>query len=160
MEIRPTIEDDWHLLKEIRLAALKDSPRAFAASYARASTYDEVEWRKRAGADSRPNYWLALDENIAVGMIGCAIDPDVECHLIAMWVRPDFRQFGIAGRLVDAVKGFALERGCQRVVLSVAPENIPAVRLYERHGFIFINEWEPLEDDPDIRVQKMTFLSA
>jgi hypothetical protein len=39
LRIRPTTEEDWEILKTIRLAALLDSPTAFGLSYATAASY-------------------------------------------------------------------------------------------------------------------------
>jgi ribosomal protein S18 acetylase RimI-like enzyme len=156
--IRPSTEDDWSLLKDIRLAALLDSPKVFNTSYAKAAARDEAAWRHQARTDTQPKFWLALSGNQAVGMIGGFAEAADECHLIAMWVHPEFRRTGAAGRLVETVKIFARERAYPRVALCVAPENLAAVRLYSRHGFVFQDEWEFLESHPDIRVQKMSCL--
>jgi hypothetical protein len=43
--IRP---DDGGLLKRIRLAALADTPSAFAKTHEEEATYDDVEWTRRA----------------------------------------------------------------------------------------------------------------
>ncbi|MGI5241410.1 GNAT family N-acetyltransferase [Dactylosporangium sp. CA-139066] len=45
MEVRPLSPDEWQLKRELRLAALKDSPDAFASTYARESHRSETDWR-------------------------------------------------------------------------------------------------------------------
>lgn len=154
--VRATTEDDWLRLKDIRLAALRDSPTAFATSYAATAARDESSWRNHAREETQPNFWFALNGPQVIGMIGAAAGKEGECNLIAMWVHPDFRGTGAAGRLVDTVKTFAHAHGFRRVILCVAPENLPAVRLYSRHGFEFQNEWESMDSFPEIRVQKMS----
>lgn len=153
--IRPTTEDDWAMLKAIRLAALRSDPAAFGASYATAATYSEEQWRDRASPETQPQYVVALQQGQAVGLIGDSVSSSEEYNLIAMWVSHECRGMGIADRLVDAVKTRATQRGYPRVVLSVSPENASAVRLYQRHGFAFLQEWEPLASQPGILVQKM-----
>lgn len=153
--IRPATEEDWDLLKAIRLAALRDSPAAFGLSYAIASAYGEQQWRDRASSTTQPEFLLAIRQGQAVGLIGDSIDASNEYHLIAMWVRPECRGAGIADRLVSAIKARAVERGYRRVVLSVAPDNASAVTLYRRQGFRFLPEWEPLASQPGVSVQKM-----
>lgn len=153
--VRATTEDDWAMLRAIRLAALSSDPSAFGASYVTAAAYSEQQWRDRASPETQPQYVVAIQQDQAVGLIGDAISPSQEYNLIAMWVSHECRGMGIADRLVDAVKTRATQRGYPRIVLSVSPDNASAVRLYRRHGFAFLSEWEPLDSQPGTLVQKM-----
>ena len=54
-----------------------------------------------------------------------------------------------------AVKAEAVSQGYGSVYLDVAPGNRRAVSFYERQGFAFIDEWEPLASHPHIQVQTM-----
>ncbi|MDD1018672.1 GNAT family N-acetyltransferase [Pseudomonas sp. TNT2022 ID1048] len=65
-----------------------------------------------------------------------------------MWVAPDARGSGVAAELVDAVKSRGRDQGHECVYLDVAPENTRAAHFYMKQGFVFINEWEPLESPP------------
>jgi hypothetical protein len=38
-------EEEWVVLREMRLAALQESPTAFLSSYSEESAYKEREWR-------------------------------------------------------------------------------------------------------------------
>jgi ribosomal protein S18 acetylase RimI-like enzyme len=51
-------------------------------------------------------------------------------------VLPAWRGQGAAGRLVDAVAEEAGRRNCRRFVLEVLQDNEPAVKLYEKRGFV------------------------
>jgi GNAT superfamily N-acetyltransferase len=42
---------------------------------------------------------------------------------------------GVGGALVEAVADAAREAGCERVRLITTNDNLPALRLYQRHGF-------------------------
>lgn len=153
--VRATVEEDWEILKTIRLAALQDSPTAFGLSHATAATYSEQQWRERASHKAQPAFLLAIHQEQPVGLIGDAVSPTHEYHLIAMWVHPMYRGKGIGGRLVSAIKTRAIERGHRRVVLSVSPDNARAATLYCRQGFVFLPEWEDLASHPGVTVQKM-----
>jgi ribosomal protein S18 acetylase RimI-like enzyme len=153
--VRATAEEDWKILKTIRLAALLDSPAAFGLSHATAAAYSEQQWRERASHETQPEFLMAIHQGQAVGLVGDAVSPTQEYNLIAMWVQPKYRGNGIAGRLVDAIKTRAIERGHQRVVLSVSPDNARAASLYRRHGFVFLPECEALASHPGVNVQKM-----
>ena len=54
-----------------------------------------------------------------------------------------------------ALKAEAVSQGYGSVYLDVAPGNRRAVGFYERQGFAFIDEWEPLASHPHIQVQTM-----
>lgn len=161
MLIRPTIEADWEALKTIRLAALLDAPTAFGVSHQAAAAYTEAQWRQRA-ATGGTAFWLAFEDDgdAPVGMIGGAVDGQGQYNLIGMWVAGPYRGSGAARQLVDAVKAHAVEQGHARIVLDVAPENARAARFYLNQGFTFLDEWEPLESHPEIRVQKMAWTTG
>jgi ribosomal protein S18 acetylase RimI-like enzyme len=159
MEIRATSADDWVVLKEIRLAALKDAPTAFGVSYATAAAYSDEQWRERA-AGPHPEFLLAYGDGEAVGMIGGGVSAaTAEYNLIAMWVRPAHRGTAAATRLVVALKARAAAKGHKRIVLDVAPDNARAAAFYRKQGFMFLPEWEPLASHPEIQVQKMAWCS-
>jgi ribosomal protein S18 acetylase RimI-like enzyme len=157
--IRPTTEDDWPSLKAVRLAALQDAPMAFGVSFQDASAYTDAQWKARA-AGPHPAFWLAFRHGEPVGIIGGGVSQAKRYNLIAMWVAPSARGSSIAGQLVDAVKSHALAQGHDRVFLDVAPDNLRAARFYEKHGFVFIDEWEPLASHPHIQVQTMHWTAA
>lgn len=157
--IRPTNEDDWGILKAVRLAALQDSPTSFGLSYATAAGYSEQQWRDRASHQTQPQFLIAMEQGQAIGLIGDSTSPSGEYNLIAMWVHPMRRGMGIAGRLIKAIQARAIERGHRRIVLSVSPDNADAVGLYRRHGFTFLPEWEPLASQPGVNVQRMEWTS-
>ncbi|WP_223430456.1 hypothetical protein [Pseudomonas sp. GL-B-26] len=48
MAIRLTEAKDWMLLKQVRLAALLDTPTAFGVSYQTAAQYSDEQWKERA----------------------------------------------------------------------------------------------------------------
>jgi ribosomal protein S18 acetylase RimI-like enzyme len=157
--IRPTTEDDWTSLKAVRLAALLDSPTAFGVSHEAAAAYTDEQWKTRASG-TQTVFWLAFQGSEAIGMIGAAVSQAKRYNLIGMWVAPPARGSGAAAGLVDAVKSHAARQGHERVFLDVAPENTRAARFYQKQGFSFIDEWEPLASHPHIQVQTMVWNSA
>ena len=61
-----------------------------------------------------------------------------------------FRRQGIGGRLLDVARERARERGLGVMSLQVYERN-PAVRLYERHGFVEVRR-QPVVPHPLIRL--------
>ena len=160
MIIRPTTEEDWEVLREIRLASLLDAPRAFGVTYAAAAANTEAQWRDRAAGRGPGRFVLAFSDGVAVGMAGAGVSSASEFNLIAMWVRPGHRGAGVAVGLVEAVKEHAKARGHSHVFLDVALENERAVAFYRKLGFAFLPVWEALESHPEITVQKMEWVAA
>ena len=154
MDIRSTEVKDWMLLKQVRLAALLDTPTAFGVSYQTAALYSDEQWKDRASS-AGTEFWLAVKDNKPVGMIGAAVSGANRYNLIGMWVEPTARGSGVAAQLVEAVKSRAIEKGHDRVFLDVSPDNARASNFYLNQGFTFTDEWEPLESHPHIMVQTM-----
>ncbi|MFK3741566.1 GNAT family N-acetyltransferase [Massilia sp. TN1-12] len=155
MEVRMTNAADWILLKQVRLAALSDTPTAFGVSYEMAAKYTDEQWQERASATAGPEFWLAFIDGEPVGMVGGVVSQTHRYNLIGMWVEPRVRGSDIAARLVATVKYRALQKGYERVFLDVAPVNERAANFYLKHGFVFIDEYESLASNPQIMVQTM-----
>jgi hypothetical protein len=45
VSVRATGPGDWELVRDVRLAALRDAPGAFASSYEREAAYSKEQWR-------------------------------------------------------------------------------------------------------------------
>lgn len=153
--IRPTSAADWPALKSTRLAALLDAPTAFGASHASAAAFSDADWQQRAVSTPQRTFFLAFNGAQPIGLAAQVLAGNGECHLIAMWVKSDYRGLAVAQGLVEAVKQCAVDNGHSRLVLDVAPENSRAAAFYRKQGFVFLPEWEALESHPHIQVQKM-----
>ncbi|GAA2384797.1 GNAT family N-acetyltransferase [Dactylosporangium salmoneum] len=135
MDVRPLRADEWQLKRDLRLAALRDSPAAFASTYARESHRSEADWRTWPAGGAFFTAFAALDEPVGIaGAWVAAADPGT-AHLIGMWVVPAARGCGVAAGLVDAAAGWARDRGHAAVELEVAPGNTAAMSAYVRCGF-------------------------
>mgnify|MGYP000716391954 CR=1 FL=1 len=160
MMIRATTEEDWEVLREIRLASLLEAPTAFGVTYKAAASNSEAQWRDRAAGRGPGQFVLAYVDRVVVGMAGAVASTGGELNLIAMWVKPESRGTGAAAGLVEAIKESAASRGYSRLVLDVSPENLRAAAFYRKLGFKFLPVWEALESHPDIIVQKMEWVSS
>ncbi len=126
----------WRTWRDVRLASLIDSPRAFWTTYAESAVSTDDEWRERC-AHGSPT-WLALDSGRPVGTVGLWDDDDSpreEICLVGMWVATVARGTDVATRLVGTALGHAASSGYRRVVLDVAHENARARAFYTRRGF-------------------------
>jgi GNAT superfamily N-acetyltransferase len=149
-QIREAGADDWQAMREVRLAALRDAPQAFASTYEREAAFAEADWRRRV---ARGGSFLAYAPELGSAPAGIAggfeIGPGT-VELVSMWVRPQARGRGIGQALVEAVVGWARARGASRVHLWVTENNDHARLLYARCGFRATAERQPLPSDPEV----------
>ena len=142
--IRRIEPEDWKLLREVRLRALREDPDAFLATHAQEAAFADAQWQARAAQSNGASFVVEGTEGgdgLATGLVGT--DPETVV-LVGMWVAPARRGDGTAGELVERVVEWARTRGAKRVCLSVEGNNDRAARLYERCGF------EETKDLPDL----------
>ncbi len=154
--IRRVSEDEWELIRAVRLAALKDSPDAFWAIYDEEAAFDEARWRDFMGSA-----WFVAEADgtpigIAAGIDRFVADPN-DRMLISMWVAPDARGAGVGRALVDAVLKWARADGAAGLRLWVLSGNSSAEKLYLSCGFVPTGLTEPLPRDPSLIEAEMTF---
>ena len=65
-----------------------------------------------------------------------------------MFVRPQARGRGVGEAIIDAVLGWAVQKGATAVHLWVTETNKAARLLYERCGFTVTAERQPLPSNP------------
>jgi GNAT superfamily N-acetyltransferase len=146
--------DDWQLWRDARLAALDDSPRAFASAPAKEQAYTEDDWR--AWLDPAKGLKVVVGDD--AGLVGAWVPPDRggAVELYSMWVHPKWRGQGVGDLLIKEVVGWAGERGHRRVELWLVEGNATAERLYVRHGFGATDETQPHPSYPDVLEHLMT----
>ena len=150
MEVRAVEPDEWPLLRELRLAALCDSPDAFASTYAREIAFTDDVWRERT-----PTSAIAFVDGRAAGIAGC-IANGVAAELVGLWVTPDARSRGAGRALVDWVIAAAAAAGCRTVDLWVAARNEPAIALYAKCGFDRTGDEAVLAPDRPLPIVRMS----
>jgi GNAT superfamily N-acetyltransferase len=144
---------DALVLKEVRLAALFDSPFAFGSTYDAEAGRTDEHWMHRAmlassGRDSA--VFLAWIDGDAVGIVGgYRPDPSADVvELVSMWIAPRARRAGVGRLLVNAVIEWANDNGSSSIGLWVTRGNSPAEQLYESLGFRTTGDFQPLPSDP------------
>jgi RimJ/RimL family protein N-acetyltransferase len=150
--IRMLVPDEWRILHNVRLCALRESPENFLSTYEREEEFDEIRWREefRRGdwyvgmADGQP-----LDE--PVSLVGITREPDTpahQCFLEYLWVTPEFRRHRIASDMINFVLDRLKKSEIQTVFLWILDGNEGAKQLYKRLGFVSCNHRQPLEALP------------
>ena len=127
-------EQDWPLWLAVRRAGLGDTSEytpPIAEDWAQLS---EQQWRDMLN-DPTGLKALLVEDDRPIGVVHGARD-GTWAMLHSLWIAPEARGRGLAGRLIDAVVAWAREWGARFVMLSVGPDNAPALTLYRRHGFV------------------------
>jgi ribosomal protein S18 acetylase RimI-like enzyme len=145
---------DWQDYRDIRLAALKDTPSAFASTWQQEAALTDSQWLERAqrseDGDTQTIVIAVDDDGRSVGLAGGYRPGDLgaDAELISMWVAPDCRGRKISPELVRAVLAWAESHRAGSVGLWVNAANRPAISLYEKEGFRRTGEVAKLPSDP------------
>jgi RimJ/RimL family protein N-acetyltransferase len=137
--------EDWQRLRDVRLAALAESPEMFGSTSAKEQAFDEAEWRRRA---ARPATFLAAREGVDVGIGGVYELNDGWC-IAGMWLAPAARGTGTVEALVHACESVVRDAGATTVALGVMEDNPRGRRAYVRLGYELTGEREHVRDGRD-----------
>jgi ribosomal protein S18 acetylase RimI-like enzyme len=124
------------IFRAIRLEALRTHPPAFAASFEVECGRPLIHFADTLGRNAIFSAWR---ESELLGVAGYYREETPKhAHkggLWGMYVRKEARGSGAADQLVEAVVRHA-RREVEILVLGVGVHNVPAQRLYSRHGFV------------------------
>ncbi len=85
--------------------------------------------------DAQHEFIAAVDaEGRVLGYVGMLFVLD-EGYISNVAVGPDYRRQGIADALIDRLCGLCAAHALAFVSLEVRAGNVPAIALYEKHGF-------------------------
>lgn len=163
--IRTFTAEDWPSYRAIRLRALADSPDAFCTTLDTQQVLPPEIWAARLSAAeaSGKDHPLAAElHGEPVGMAWAKVDADDPAlvNLFQMWVAPQARGHGVAAALLDAAIRWAAARGAQAMQLGVNCANGPALRLYERAGFVDTGWREPMRPGSQLVEQRLRLALA
>ena len=78
-------------------------------------------------------FTATVDGKVVAYVIGRLIAPEGEIYRVA--VRDEYRQRGIAYRLLDYAVKTSRGKGLESLFIEVRSENLPAIKLYRAYGF-------------------------
>jgi ribosomal protein S18 acetylase RimI-like enzyme len=141
-------DTEWHLLRDVRLGALLDSPGSFLSGYDTESRYEQPHWE----LELRRGRWLVCHSRDVgpLAVLGATAEPDGEAserYLSYLWVHRSARRSGIATRLVTAMLDRLCDEGVVRAWLWVIDGNEGARALYAKLGFHSTGRRQPLLRD-------------
>jgi GNAT superfamily N-acetyltransferase len=138
----------WRMMRDVRLAALRDAPQAFGSSYEREIAFTEGDWVSRISRGANFVASTGGPSPVPVGIVGAFEARPRTAELVSMWVHPQVRGQGVGRALVETILRWAGAEGHDLVHLWVTENNDPARRLYERCGFALTGERQPLASHP------------
>lgn len=158
ISVRVLGEDDWQDYREVRLAALQESPGAFLATYADEAAQPEQYWRDRMA----PGYRLLAEKagaKVGVASVELTEAAPRSADLCELWVAPEARNTGVASRLVQAAVDQAGHEGCTKLYYWVSTENGRAIGFASNAGFRGTSERRttPLKN-PEFGDQEIAFV--
>jgi len=127
-----------------------DEAGAFRALRLEALNRDMLTFASDAGEEAvKPDSWFVdrIEEGVfaalvggeLVGIAGYMRSPNAKqrhkAQLYGMYLHPDHRRQGLAGKLVAAVIEHARAEGAENLLLASNATNTGAIRLYELAGF-------------------------
>nr|WP_042189983.1 GNAT family N-acetyltransferase [Kibdelosporangium sp. MJ126-NF4]CEL19020.1 GCN5-related N-acetyltransferase [Kibdelosporangium sp. MJ126-NF4]CTQ95178.1 GCN5-related N-acetyltransferase [Kibdelosporangium sp. MJ126-NF4] len=128
-EVRQALPEDWAAFRDVRLAALADTPDAFGSTLREEAEHPEAEWRRKL--TTSVVFLGSRDGKVQAIASAYPLDSD-EVELIRIWAHPDSRGTGLAAETVGAVLDWAKGR---TVTLWVGVQNPSAERFYTKLGF-------------------------
>jgi ribosomal protein S18 acetylase RimI-like enzyme len=154
--IRELRDDEWELLRELRLRALRESPDAFSPRAEDVAREPDDYWQRgaRALAGEHARLFVAERDGAAVGLVSATAAAGTG-YIGAMWIDPAARGGGLGRALLGSACAWLRTRGCAPLALTVTETNAAAIALYESAGFRLTGEFEPLREGSPLRNLKM-----
>jgi len=136
LEIARVSPDEWQILRELRLHAVKEEHRAFGKSYEEELQESEEEWRQKLATSV---YVIAKEMGKPVGML-CGVQQKGNrlqhvANIYGVYVVPEARGKQIATLLMEALMNELRARGVKKVCLYVTKPQKAAIALYTKLGF-------------------------
>ena len=133
--IRQLKIEDVDDFKTIRLSALKQASEMFGSTYKVESQRPIEMFIERI---TNNVIFAAYQNKQIIGVIifhqESGLKASHKANLFGFFIEPDYRNQGIASRLLQAAIQYG--RQCvEQITLSVVSENTSAIHLYQKHGF-------------------------
>ena len=82
----------------------------------------------------------SLEGNVAgfaaLRVVPCVLYPTPHAELTELYVKEEYRQYGIGTRLVRFLEKLAVEKGAESLIVQTDADNQPALSLYHALGFV------------------------
>jgi RimJ/RimL family protein N-acetyltransferase len=130
------LPSDWQRLRDLRLAALAESPAILSGKLDEEQNFTEEQWRETF---KKLSYVVATIDGKDVAMINVenlAGDFGATCWLGGLWSNPEYRGAGGVRAIFNYLDSVASLRGWMVQGLGVMESNTSAIAVFEKYGFI------------------------
>ena len=146
--IRRIKPSEYELFRQVRLAALRDSPYAFPSTYQGALERSPESWKEQADSTTTGRdraTFLAFSDKKPIGIAALyrREDDDVVGELLQVWIDPEHRGTRLAWDLMDEIFKWAHKNDYQKIIAEVTIANPGALKFYLKYGFSKIEENPP-----------------
>lgn len=121
--------------RTIRLSALKNSPEMFGSTYGAELDKPLVFFENCLLSST---VFGAYHNNQIIGLATLTQETGAKfshkATLSSVFIEPEFQQKGVASRLLSSIIEHS-EHNVEQILLMVANDNEPAIRLYKKFGF-------------------------
>jgi ribosomal protein S18 acetylase RimI-like enzyme len=139
IQFRPLDHDEWEAFHTLRLRSIADMPEAIYPTYAEESSRSPEQIRARITETEHQVVFGAYRAGKLIGIAGLRREALAQvAHKGVLWgvfVHPEWRQGGVARRLLQALFDYARGAGVRQIHLNVNVDNPRAAGLYRSMGF-------------------------
>jgi GNAT superfamily N-acetyltransferase len=152
--------DSWRELRDVRLAALRESPHAFVSTIATERLLEDADWRTCIESAT----WVAVRDGKRIVGVACSLTTQEEPlarYVESVWVDARYRCRGILTAMLEKLRRDAWLRGATQLRLWVLDTNGSAQQAYLRLNFHVDSGQKPVDtkkrrdDDTFVKEQQM-----
>lgn len=160
MEIRALEPNEVCLHRELRLRALRDSPRSFGETVTEAESRPLAYWEEFTRSVTVPGphvMFLALEGEDVYGSIYGTLDRERNDagRVGGTWVVPSRRRQGYGRALLEAVFVWARRRNLTHLRLWAPVHSPAAIALYRQAGFRETDQRRPMPNYAGLEIVEM-----
>lgn len=139
VQIRELSKHDLKAFKKIRLEMLAMHPKNFGSSVEEEKAFKKSKWVKRI-ENPKTKSIGAFYDGLLIGIAVLSMNPRKKMKHIGVinsfYVNENYRNKGVAARLLGYIEDLASGMNIVRLNLSVMDKNIKAASFYRSKGFV------------------------
>lgn len=137
IHIRPFHIEEWEEIKQIRLAALRDTPQFFAGTLEQALQKTEEDWKSHTNNPKNCVFGL-FDGEAVIGCTGVFTSRENPEHCVFgfTYLKPEYRGQGLSKLMYEARIDWAKNQlHLKKALIGHRESNETSKRAMVRHGF-------------------------
>jgi RimJ/RimL family protein N-acetyltransferase len=150
IKVKSATANDYLKVRELRLAALLDSPQAFGAKYDELKDHPDSYWQQLLTV---ANWCLVFDGELGIGLLAidrADKDRKADCWVSSWWIDKSYRGQGISKLMAAWIYELCQKNDWQRIGLGVWPDNKSAISVYLKLGFVAADALMPSRSIPGL----------